>query len=600
MIVPMKSVMLLCLAKDRESTLDALRELGVLHLAPIRPPESKDLDQARARLAHITRALEALPAVAGRSPTGLSADEVVDKIWSLLGSLRDQTEELEEYRQERRRIEPFGSFDPQVVRELAAKGIIIKLYRLEPGREPPAPEGAVVQTLRRDKSGVYFAVISRAPVAVDAHEVRMPELALSEIDRRITDIEGLLASTRRALEEHAGDRPAVRELAEQAEDLVRFLEAREGMGATKPLAYLRGYCPVERVDALRAAAAQHGWGLRISEPDAEEPVPTLIRNPGWVRPIQTVFKAIGIVPGYREIDISAAFLLFLSLFFAMIVGDAGYGLLFVGLTWWARRKRPNAPAEPFRLLMVMSVSTVVWGVITGNYFGIANTPAPLAGFKLAWLGDEDNVKRLCFLIGAIHLTVAHLWNAIRVWNSPRALAQLGWIATTWTMYFAACNMVLGYPYPDGVGWMFVAGVALIVLFMTPARELKAEWFNHVMLPLSLVSNFVDVVSYLRLFAVGFASFAVASAFNEMGTSGSGLLSGLVGALIIFFGHALNITLAAMGVLVHGIRLNTLEFSSHIGMQWTGRPYAPFARRARAASDARLERRSSESEASGRV
>jgi V/A-type H+-transporting ATPase subunit I len=148
------------------------------------------------------------------------------------------------------------------------------------------------------------------------------------------------------------------------------------------------------------------------------------------------------------------------------------------------------------------------------------------------------------------------------------------------MYFAARTMVLGHAFPAWVLWMFVAGVALIVLFMTPRHAFKAEWFNHVMLPLSLVSNFVDVVSYLRLFAVGFASFAVASAFNEMGTAGTGWLSGLLGAFVIFFGHALNITLAAMGVLVHGIRLNTLEFSSHMGMQWTGVPYAPFARRSR--------------------
>lgn len=587
MIVPMKSVTLLCLASDRERALEALRELGLLHLQPIRAPESKDLDQARARLAHIQRALDALPQKSSRPPTGTPPEQVVEKIWSLLGSLRDMTEDLEEYRQERRRIEPFGSFDPAVAKELAKKGVFIRLYQIEPGREPPALEGAVVQVLRRDKSGTSFAVISRAPVAVDAHEVRMPELSLNEIDRRISDLEGRLASIQHALEEHGGDAPAVRELAAQAEDLVRFLEAREGMGAAQPVAFLRGYCPAEEVETLRAAAARQGWGLLIRDPAPDEPVPTLIRNPAWVRPIQAVFNAIGIVPGYREVDISAAFLLFLSLFFAMLVGDAGYGALFLALTLWARRKWPRAPAEPFRLLAIMSTATIAWGVLTGTYFGIANIPAPLARLKIPWLGDEDNLKHFCFLIGAIHLSLAHAWNVVRMWNSPQALAQVGWACTTWTMYFAARAMVLGHPFPGWVLWLFLAGVVLIVLFMTPARSFKSEWFNHVMLPLNLVSNFVDVVSYLRLFAVGFASYAVASSFNEMGTAGSGFLSGVIGAFVIFFGHALNITLAAMGVLVHGIRLNTLEFSSHMGMQWTGRPYTPFAKR-KAASPAASE------------
>lgn len=576
MIVAMQSITLLCLESDREATLRALRDLGVLHLAPIRPPESKDLEAARARYAHIVRAWKALPTGGPPPPpSGMPADQVVDKIWALLGAMRDQQEELEELRQERRRIAPFGSFDPQVVGELAARGIFIRLFQVEPGRRLKPPEGVMIQVLNEDKSGVYVAAISRSPVVLDATEFRMPQLSLNEIDRRIETLEGSLAETQRALQLHAGDAPAVKRLAEEAEDLIHFLEAREGMGTVAPIAFLRGYCPVDRVADLRDAAARQGWGLRIAEPAEDEPVPTLIRNPAWIRPIQAVFNAIGIVPGYREIDISAAFLLFLSLFFAILVGDAGYGLLFVALTWWARRKFPQAPPEPFRLLAMMSSATIIWGVLTGTYFGLSQAPAPLAPLKVAWLSDERNIKHLCFLIGAIHLSVAHLWNILRTWNSPRALAQLGWICTTWTMYFAARAMVLGDAFPTPALGLLVAGVVLIVLFMTPVRALKDEWFNHVMLPLSLVSNFVDVVSYLRLFAVGFASYAVASSFNEMGSR----LGLLIGALVIFFGHALNITLAAMGVLVHGIRLNTLEFSSHIGMQWTGQPYAPFARRA---------------------
>jgi len=109
------------------------------------------------------------------------------------------------------------------------------------------------------------------------------------------------------------------------------------------------------------------------------------------------------------------------------------------------------------------------------------------------------------------------------------------------------------------------------------HKIKSEWFNYAVLPLSIVSNFTDVVSYLRLFAVGTAGFAVASAFNGMAAEAGagGLVGGLGAALILFFGHALNILLSTMGVMVHGIRLNTLEFSGHIGMQWTGRHYRPF-------------------------
>jgi len=198
--------------------------------------------------------------------------------------------------------------------------------------------------------------------------------------------------------------------------------------------------------------------------------------------------------------------------------------------------------------------------------------------RVSWLTGQDHLILLSFLIGAVHLTVAHGWNVLRFFPSSRAFAQLGWILTTWTMFFLARQMVLGAAFPHVMLYALVVGIVLIVLFMTPPRALKSEWFNHVMLPLSLVGNFVDLVSYVRLFAVGAATFAIAQAFNQMAVGGgvSNVVAGAVAALVLFFGHTLNILLATMGVLVHGVRLNMLEFASHLGMEWTGRPYRPFA------------------------
>ena len=185
---------------------------------------------------------------------------------------------------------------------------------------------------------------------------------------------------------------------------------------------------------------------------------------------------------------------------------------------------------------------------------------------------------LCFLLGAIHLTIAHGWNVVRTFNRLEALSQVGWIMLTWTMFLAARMFVLGEPFPVvGIG-LLVVGFLLVVLFMQPFRKIGSEWHNYVVLPLNVVSNFVDVVSYVRLFAVGMATYAVAEAFNTMGggLAAGGWIGSLVAALVIFGGHAMNILLAIMGVLVHGVRLNTLEFSSHIGLTWAGSKYEPFA------------------------
>jgi len=114
--------------------------------------------------------------------------------------------------------------------------------------------------------------------------------------------------------------------------------------------------------------------------------------------------------------------------------------------------------------------------------------------------------------------------------------------------------------------------------MTPVKHLKTEWADHVMLPFDIIGNFADLVSYVRLFAVGSAGLAVAIAFNELavGTGIDSVGGAIKASIILFLGHALNIILCLMSILVHGVRLNTLEFSGHIGLEWAGFKYEPFA------------------------
>ena len=123
-------------------------------------------------------------------------------------------------------------------------------------------------------------------------------------------------------------------------------------------------------------------------------------NPRWVRPIEAVMDMIGVVPGYDEVDFSPLFLLFLSLFFAMLVGDAGYGLVFLCLTVVLRVRR-MVPEGVTALLGVMSVCTIAWGGLTGVWFGIERLPPLLADVRVDWLTGPDaarNTMLLCFLI----------------------------------------------------------------------------------------------------------------------------------------------------------------------------------------------------------
>jgi V/A-type H+-transporting ATPase subunit I len=127
-------------------------------------------------------------------------------------------------------------------------------------------------------------------------------------------------------------------------------------------------------------------------------------------------------------------------------------------------------------------------------------------------------------------------------------------------------------------YIFLAGCLAVLLFTNFQKNIAKGMLQSLSnLPLNIISSFSDVVSYLRLFAVGYATVTVASSFNGMALQMgfNSILSGLIGALILFLGHSLNIILALMSVVVHGIRLNMLEFSGHMGMQWSGKAYKPF-------------------------
>ncbi len=606
MIVPMKEVTIVAPRSDQTATLKRLLDAGVVHVAETTTPEGGPVGELRHRIDVARHAVGVLdhardhardhahddaPARPAEAPASTAAprhppaSEVVAEVERLAAQLDDLHATRTELAHDVERLEPFGAFDPDAVRRLRDQGVGVRLARPPLARELPEVQGARWITLRSDRRRRAVALVGRLD-AVDAaevpDEVPLPSEAPGRLEERIGEVAGALERTRARLSALAEERSEVRRWLVRNEEALRTEQVRAGMATVGAVAVLRGFVPEDEVQRVRDLAARHGWGVWVSDVRDPDEAPTLIRNPRWVRPIEPLFSFLGVVPAYGNVDVSVPFLVFFSLFFAMIVGDAGYGLVFLALTETFARRAKRTPPRLIALLRLLSVGTIVWGLLSGNLFGMAALPSLLAWGRLDWLASERNVIGLSFAIGAVHLTVAHVWNALRYLNSVRALAEVGWVATTWTMYFLARQLVLGDPFPEA-GWIvFTVGLTLVVLFSTPWRLLRRDWFQHALLPLTLVNNFVDVVSYVRLFAVGAATFAVAAAFNDLagdiGLSGpvGSVIGGVLSALVLFFGHTLNVLLAAMGVLVHGVRLNMLEFAGHMGVPWTGHPYRPFA------------------------
>ena len=579
MITPMKHVTLLCREADAEAFLEALRESGVVHLHLTRTL-NHDLEREEEDLQHaeqVIRKLRALPP-ASAEPEETPPAEIVEEILCRDAELRDIQEVDAKLRKELKQWAPFGDLSGETLKALRRGGVCVRFCRA-PGGTPELPPG-VTWIPASEGFGLLLA-LGEMP-QIQAEILRMPVRTASVIRARRERLADMIRRHRQAVARHTAALPALEQYRAETADLLAYRRAHLGMERGDELAWLTGFVPEELEDTVRQLAETQGAALVSREPDTEDPVPTLLKQNRVVSWIQPVFSFLGVTPGYREVDVGWSFLIFLSLFSGMIIGDAGYGLLLMLGVGLLNLLKPATRGKFANLLYLMGGATVLWGGLTGNLFGMERLPVWMEAVKvnaLADMSDPKPVMNVCFVMGAVHLTLAHLWNLWRHRRDTRALAEIGWIGSTWTMYCLAGWMVLGWEALPGFTLpLFAVSALLVVVFMTPPKALKDQWVDHMMLPLTFVNNFVDVVSYVRLYAVGMATFALASSFNTMilGDPGDrGLLVSGIMLVILVLGHALNFILAGMGVMVHGIRLNTLEFASHLGLTWSGIPYHPF-------------------------
>lgn len=587
MIERMKKLTMVVLNKEREDFLIRLRKEGVVHIRHLARPAGQDIISAEEEVLLAGKAIAILekekPAT---DSSGTSEAELIQKAKEIV-SMQDEIEELEKKIQDTKNslvwYRPWGGFNPGDITFLKERGIDIRLYVLNKSELKKIEGKEDIHIIKREGGYFYTAVFGGGlPVS----EIKLPLESFSELKSRLSDCTERIQALKKSLEGQVIFRKPLFNLIKKLQKKHKFLEVYYGMKHEDGFSLLQGYCPVSSVSRVIKLAEEQRIGYLAEEPDDPAETPTLIKNPGWLRIIEPVFKFINTIPGYAEFDISPVFLVFFSLFFAMIVGDAGYGLLFCIVTYLIRRKAKNLPPEPFRLMYLLSFSTLVWGAITGNWFGfekIGRLPlfnaVVLDSIDSFTAGNEGHVIYICFIIGVIHLSIAHLMRYIRTINSLQSLAQIGWVSVLWGLFFLAGMLVLNRPFPHFAKYFLIAGVSMILLFTNFQRNiLKGLLVSLRDVPLTVVGSFGDIVSYLRLFAVGSASVAVASSFNSMAMDiGFGnIICGFFSALILFAAHALNITLSFLGVIVHGVRLNMLEFSGHLGMEWSGNKYSPFS------------------------
>jgi len=543
MIVKMHHLDLVCLASEKTATLEKLRELGAVHL-DLASAQGASVAAAKGEAADAEQAVRLILKARGKSTDFDIHERSVAEVLSIDADRETLKGAKEELEREIRVYEPYGDFDP-----------------------------ALAEKLLKEVDGLRD--VARLPETLPSMRLSKMHEKLDRIENRIRIDDARLAGC---------DEKSILRRFPAIADKIAFESARELVGEKGELAFLSGWIPVTRRDALSEAVRANGWGALLREPAEGETPPTLVEPPKMFRPMKVLFDGLGIAPAYTEADVSVPFMCYFSLFFAMLVGDGAYGAIFLAGTLAMRKKLPKSW---FTLLTVFSLATIAWGVLSNTWFG-AGIPACADWPTVKWLGDVTykNIMLVCFTIGASHLMLARIWNGVCRLPDTTAIAEFGWAGVLLFMYFVTNSLVGIFPsIPSFMTWVFGVSLACVFLFSVKPKDLKKNGITLGMLPLNIMSSLGDIISYVRLFAVGLASVKVAENFNSMAL---GLLSGdkplwfnalmFVGTvLILVAGHALNLAMAALSILVHAVRLNTLEFSNHKGVSWSGYAFRPFRR-----------------------
>lgn len=599
MIEKMKVVCVAAQTSKKDELLLSLRSLGILHLAEKRAADPKLTE----RFSALSRLLQELREYEGKEKSEKElSDEEFEELYRRAASALEKKAEsrarLSALLLEEERIAEWGDFDPQAVRELA-KTVPLHFYRMDKKeyRALCKSESLSFIRLRSEKGTERVALIGAADETLHAAEFSLPERGLRQLREEAENCRAEIAACDRVLHEAAAYRNGCAKQLLKMQNDAEYSAADASLNQESGFVWLTGYIPETDAEKFAGAAKTHNWAWMAEDADeGDANVPTKIRYNKVTALVKPLFDVLGTVPGYGEYDISFWFLAFFSLFFAMIIGDAGYGALFL-IGTIALHVRSKKLTNVILLLYLLSAATIVWGALTGTWFGlegamqipflkalvipgIANYPEY---FDVSATQAQNNVMKFCFSIGVVQLALACVMNIKRKLcrRNLSWIADVGWLLAVCALYLMVLYLVIGQAIAlPVVAAVIAAGFVLVVLFggMSPEKSfgqgLKAGLGNAFTTFLNTISAFGNVMSYIRLFAVGMASLAIAQSFNDMASGFGGALV-IVGAVIMIIGHALNIVMGFLSVVVHGVRLNLLEFSGQLGMEWSGIAYDPF-------------------------
>ena len=633
MIVPMKKVSLITLGNKRSETLKELRKMGLMHIE-IAESNGERINELKGQITMLENAVFSIEEKENKNKefkdiTTAEAVSAAKEVVALAEEKKEYQSQQISLNSELDRLKSWGDINPDEFSYLTDKGIELALYEIPKAEFEALGEGVKTITLETTKTAVKCLIVKsesdeEALDSVKTYKVEFPKMSTSAMKEKVESLNGCIDSVDEKIVSYAAYTKGMKDAVKVYEKEIEFEIYASGMAEETlsdennvSVAHFKGYIEAENVECLKKAAESNAWGLVIEEPTEEDNVPTKLKNNRFVSLIYPLTDFLNTVPGYNEYDISGWFLAFILIFFGMIFGDGGYGLLItaaVAVPIIKSLKSKKPVPDVFLLVGLFGLSTIIWGTLTCTWFGLAPEQLPQWLTKLSvplisnvyadkiwypfWtegkvgLTTAQNLQIFCFLLALIQLLIAHIKCAITNRKSLKVLGDIGAAIELVGMFYLVLSFVVsGEVFSFGlvisgipvgtISIVFVAvGFLLSFVFAnyegSVLKSVLSSLTNIVSVLLGIFNLFSDIVSYIRLWAVGLAGAAISATVNELaGPLFGNFMFMILAIALLVFGHGLNMVLNVLSVIVHGIRLNTLEFSSHLGMSWSGHKFKPF-------------------------
>lgn len=599
MIAKMKKLTFLVYHKEYDAFLKSIRELGVVHIAERAQggAENTSLQDSIRLSGRYSAAIKLIQTqgVEAEKHVGdaLRGEQALKEIESLLQARQQVTLRLQTAEKEVSALEAWGNFNPEDIHRLHDAGYQINFFVCAEKQFDPSWVDCYNATeINRVGSKIYFVTITSVDqcVELDVEAIKLSEQSLNVLQAQV---EGL----------HKEDEELASHLKKMAETVIPDLQAAQAAIhsqiefskvvlntdslADNKLMLLEGWAPAQRIEEIKQFLSTQDAYYEIADPTPEDNVPILLNNKGFFRLFEPIMK-LYMLPKYNELDLTPFFAPFFMLFFGLCLGDSGYGLFMVLAVTIYRivaKQFSSSMKSILTLVQLLGTSTMVCGLLTGTCFGFnlydINIPF-FQSMKETISLDNQQMFNLSLILGGVQIIFGMILKAVNQtiqFGVKYAIATIGWIlilVSTAIAFAAPAVMPMGGTVHAVI---LIIGALMAYLYNSPGKNIFVNiglglWDSYNM----ATGLLGDILSYVRLFALGLSGGILASVFNSLavGMSPDNAVAGpIIMVLIFVIGHAINIFMNVLGAMVHPMRLTFVEFFKNAGYEGGGKEYKPF-------------------------